>query len=109
MIRATKSEVKDGTSAGLRRIKSGESVLVMERRTPVARIAPMGLDSDGGREGDSVDREAKSREGFALPVGVGAQDARAAARLAALFDRRACIHFTANGSRAASRAARMPA
>ena len=59
MIRATISEVKDGMSAYLRRVKSGESVLVMERRTPIARIVPVGLDSDGGREGDSVDREAK--------------------------------------------------
>ena len=37
MIRATISEVKNGLSAYLRRVKSGESVLVMERRTPVAR------------------------------------------------------------------------
>ena len=59
MIRATISEVKDGMSAYLCRVKSGESVLVMERRTPIARIVPVGFDSDGGREGDSVDREAK--------------------------------------------------
>jgi len=59
MIRATISEVKDGMSAYLRRVKSGESVLVMERRTPIARIVPIGIDSDGGGEGDRVDREAK--------------------------------------------------
>ena len=59
MIRATISEVKDGMSAYLRRVKSGESVLVMERRTPIARIVPVGLDSDGGGEGGRVDREAK--------------------------------------------------
>ena len=59
MIRATISEVKDGMSAYLRRVKSGESVLVLERRTPIARIVPVGLDSDGGGEGDRVDSEAK--------------------------------------------------
>ena len=59
MIRATISEVKDGLSAYLRRVKAGESVLVMERRTPIARIVPVGIDSQGGREGDRVDGEAK--------------------------------------------------
>ena len=59
MIRATISEVKDGMSAYLRRVKAGESVLVMERRTPIARIVPVGIDSQGGREGDRVDAEAK--------------------------------------------------
>ena len=59
MIRATISEVKDGMSAYLRRVKSGESVLVMERRTPIARIVPVGVDSAGGGEGDRVDRDAK--------------------------------------------------
>ena len=59
MIRATISEVKDGMSAYLRRVKAGESVLVMERRTPIARIVPVGLDSQGGREGDRVDGDAK--------------------------------------------------
>ena len=59
MIRAMVSEVKDGMSAYLRRVKAGESVLVMDRRTPIARIVPVGIDSQGGREGDRVDGEAK--------------------------------------------------
>ena len=59
MIRATISEVKNGMSAYLRRVKSGESVLVMERRTPIARIVPVGLDAEGGKEADRVDQEAK--------------------------------------------------
>ena len=75
MIRATISEVKDGMSAYLRRVKSGESVLVMERRTPIARIVPVGLDSDGGGEGDRVDREAKiarlERAGIVVRRGPG--------------------------------------
>lgn len=59
MIRATISDVKDGLSAYLRRVKSGESVLVMERRTPVARIVPVGRGAEDGSEPDDVDRDAR--------------------------------------------------
>ena len=59
MIRATISDVKDGLSAYLRRVKSGESVLVMERRTPVARIVPVGRGAEDGSESDDVDRDAR--------------------------------------------------
>ena len=59
MIRATISEVKDRLSAYLRRVKSGESILVMERRTPVARIVPVGLATEGGEEVARSDEEAK--------------------------------------------------
>ena len=59
MIRATISEVKNSLSAYLRRVKAGESVLVMERKTPVARIVPVGHAAEGGQELDEVDREAK--------------------------------------------------
>ena len=75
MIRATISEVKDGMSAYLRRVKSGESVLVMERRTPIARIVPVGLDAEGGRGADGVDGEAKAarleRAGIVVRRGPG--------------------------------------
>ena len=59
MIRATISEVKNGLSAYLRRVKAGESVLVMERKTPVARIVPVGHAAGGGLKLDEVDRDAK--------------------------------------------------
>ena len=59
MIQATISEVKDGVSAYLRRVKSGESILVMERRTPVAQIVPVGLASEGGEEVTRSDEAAK--------------------------------------------------
>ena len=59
MIRATISEVKNSLSAYLRRVKAGESVLVMERKTPVARIVPVGHAAGGGLELDEVDRDAK--------------------------------------------------
>ena len=99
MIRVTISEVKDGMSAYLRRVKAGESVLVMERKTPIARIVPVGLDSQGGREGDRVDEEAKLarleqagilvRRGSGRPLDVLGQPLRAGAGvLEALLDER---------------------
>ena len=62
MIRATISEVKNGLSGYLRRVKSGESVLVTERRTPVARIVPVGRDTGRANEVDDVDRTPGSRD-----------------------------------------------
>ena len=91
MIRATISEVKNGLSAYLRRVKSGESVLVMERRTPVARIVPIGQAAGGGQESDEVDREAKltrlvqagtvARRGAGSPLAVVRQPLHQGARL----------------------------
>lgn len=99
MIRATISEVKDGMSAYLRRVKAGESVLVMERRTPIARIVPAGLDAEGGKETDSADKEAKRarleragivvRRGSGSPLDVLGQPLRSGAGiLEALLDER---------------------
>lgn len=99
MIRATISEVKDGMSAYLRRVKSGESVLVMERRTPVARIVPVGLDAESGKEVDRVDKEAKIarleragivvRHGSGSPLDMAGQPLRSGAGvLEALLDER---------------------
>ena len=41
MLTATISQVRNGLSAYLRRVRAGETVLVMNRRTPVARIVPL--------------------------------------------------------------------
>ena len=75
MIRVTISEVKNGMSAYLRRVKAGDSVLVMERRTPVARIVPVGIDAGGGKQADSVDEDAKlarlERAGIVVRHGSG--------------------------------------
>lgn len=59
LIRATISEVKNGLSAYLRRVRSGESVLVLDRKTPVARIVPVGRDLGSLRAADDVDEAAK--------------------------------------------------
>ena len=59
MIRATVSEVKDGMSAFLRRVKAGESVLITERRTPVAYIVPVGQVGKGSPDADGMDKEGR--------------------------------------------------
>ena len=91
MIRATISEVKNGLSAYLRRVKAGESVLVMERKTPVARIVPVGHDAGSVQEMDAVDRDAKlarlvqadivARHGSGSPLEVLGQPVRQSAGL----------------------------
>ena len=99
MIRATISEVKNALSAYLRRVKSGESILVMERRTPIARIVPVGLATEGGEEAARSDEEAKlarleqagiiERRSSESPLAVLEQPLRSGAGvLAALLDER---------------------
>ena len=51
MIRTTISEVKNSLSAYLRRVKRGESVLIMDRKIPVARLVPVASSSDRLEEG----------------------------------------------------------
>ena len=59
MIRATISEVKNRMSAYLRLVKSGESVLVMERKTPIARIVPVAAHAQARGTSDVQEDEAK--------------------------------------------------
>ena len=41
MIRATISDVKNSLSAYLRKVRAGETVIIMDRKTPVARLVPI--------------------------------------------------------------------
>lgn len=41
LIRATISEVKNRLSAYLRRVRAGETVIIMDRKTPVATLGPV--------------------------------------------------------------------
>ena len=41
MIRATISETKNRLSSLLKKVKSGESILILDRDTPIARIEPI--------------------------------------------------------------------
>ena len=59
MIRATVSEIKNGLSAYLRRVRSGESVLVLDRITPVARIVPVRRGAGDRSGAGTVDDDAR--------------------------------------------------
>ena len=59
MIRATISELKGGLSAYLRRVKSGESIVITDRRTPVARIVPIGRGEKGTNTAGDTDLDAR--------------------------------------------------
>ena len=99
MIRATISEVKNGLSAYLRRVRSGESVLILDRKTPVARIVPLGRSLEHARHADDVDEDARivrleragvlSRRSFESPLTVLGQPFRPGAGiLEALLEER---------------------
>ena len=59
LLRATISELKDGLSAYLRRVKSGESILITDRKTPVARIVPIGRGEEDTTVVDEMEMDAK--------------------------------------------------
>ena len=50
MIRATISDVKNSLSAYLRKVRAGETVIIMDRKTPIASLVPIA---------DSADQEAR--------------------------------------------------
>ena len=67
-MRATISEVRNGLSAFIRRVKRGESITIVDRSTPVARLVPIeaaGVRDDGAtyalgeRDGRGLEDEAK--------------------------------------------------
>ena len=49
MMQAKISELKNSLSSYLRKVKSGESILVLDRNTPIARLVP--IESTPSREG----------------------------------------------------------
>ncbi|MDE0479793.1 MAG: type II toxin-antitoxin system prevent-host-death family antitoxin [Gammaproteobacteria bacterium] len=67
MIQAKISELKNGLSAYLRRVKSGESVLVLDRNTPVARLVPIeSAPIRTGQAGSTSEADEKKLENEAL-------------------------------------------
>ena len=59
LIRAIISAVRNALIACLRRVRSGESVPVPDRRPPVAGTVPAGRDLESLRAADDVDEAAK--------------------------------------------------
>ncbi len=68
LLRATISEVKNDLSGFLRQVKRGETVLVLERKVPVACIVPPGHAPDSS----GVDARAKRLEETGIVVRRGA-------------------------------------
>lgn len=79
MLTATVSQVKNGLSAYLRRVKAGETVLIVERKTPIARIVPLTDQTSNSPMSSDSDRARIERlvaEGVAVRGrDEGAQDA----------------------------------
>jgi prevent-host-death family protein len=48
--RATISETKNNLSALIRRVRNGETILILDRDTPVARLTPISLDETKDEE-----------------------------------------------------------
>ncbi|KAA0254078.1 MAG: type II toxin-antitoxin system prevent-host-death family antitoxin [Acidobacteria bacterium] len=51
MKRATISEAKNSLSALIDRVRHGETVLILDRKVPVARLVPAGGSAEGEDEG----------------------------------------------------------
>ena len=65
MMQVKISELKNGLSSYLRKVKSGESVLVLDRNTPVARLVPiesMPLSGGQAASGSKADRKKLENE-----------------------------------------------
>lgn len=93
MVRATISEVKNGLSAFLRRVKTGETVLVLDRRVPVACIVPVShVPGAGGEDARLARLEAAGvvvRQRSGSPLTVAGQPSKSgAALLDALLEER---------------------
>lgn len=67
MKTATITQAKNGLSALIDRVKGGESILILDRGTPVARLEPIagGVSDDGRLE--RLERAGLIRRGVAAP------------------------------------------
>jgi prevent-host-death family protein len=64
--RATISETKNNLSALIRRVKNGETILILDRDTPVARLVPIPAD-----EGSDEERLARLEKAGIIRRGTG--------------------------------------
>ncbi|CAN5610965.1 hypothetical protein BH23CHL8_BH23CHL8_06490 [soil metagenome] len=67
MRTASVSEAKNGLSALLERVKSGESVLITERGVPVARLGPVSTSGDHVGRTERLVRAGLMRPGTGEP------------------------------------------
>ena len=57
MERATISQMRNHLSAYLQKVRAGESVLILDRNTPVARLEGVKADTDGNEQLVQLERE----------------------------------------------------
>jgi antitoxin (DNA-binding transcriptional repressor) of toxin-antitoxin stability system len=69
MKTATISETKNNLSALLDRVRAGETVLILDRETPVASLEPVRSIMDAGQEArlGRLERKGKIRRGTGKP------------------------------------------
>ena len=68
MKTATITQAKNGLSALIDRVKGGESVLILDRGTPVARLEPITSRDDGGDgRAARLERAGLAKRGVAAP------------------------------------------
>jgi prevent-host-death family protein len=93
MRRATITQAKNGLSALIDQVKAGETVLILDRGTPVARLEPVtGGGADDGRL-ERLERAGIIRRGVAAPpvdviMQAGPRVPRGASVLEALLEER---------------------
>lgn len=67
MKTATITQAKNGLSALIDRVKSGESVVILDRGTPVARLEPIVRPGQADGRLDRLERAGVIRRGVAAP------------------------------------------
>ena len=65
MKTATITQAKNGLSALIDRVKGGESILILDRGTPVARLEPITNGDDGDGRAARLERAGLARRGVA--------------------------------------------
>lgn len=67
MRRATITQAKNGFSALIDQVKAGESVLILDRGTPVARLEPVTSVGDGEGRAARLERAGLATRGVTAP------------------------------------------
>ncbi len=67
MKTATITQAKNGLSALIDRVKSGESILILDRGTPVARLEPITGAGDGDGRAARLERAGLAKRGVTPP------------------------------------------
>ena len=87
MKTATITQAKNGLSALIDRVKSGETIVILDRGTPVARLEPITGVDDGDGRAARLERAGLARRGVtAPPIGLILQPGPAGSPGASLLD-----------------------